>query len=38
VEEKRALKEIVPLVQTALIRLYLEDDRGGREKIFEFFN
>jgi len=32
------LKEIVPFVQTALIRLYIEDDVEGSKKIQEFFN
>ena len=33
-EERKLLKEIVPFVQTALVRLYIEDDEDGRDKIF----
>ena len=36
-EEAKPLREIVALVQTALIRLYIEDDVNGRQKIYEFF-
>lgn len=31
------MREILPLVQTALIRLYLEDDQDGDQSIQEFF-
>jgi len=37
-DEKRLLKEILPFVQTALIRLYLDEGDEGRDKIYEFFN
>ena len=38
-EEKKMLRDIVPFVQTALIRLYIEDEEEeGRKKIFDFFN
>ena len=33
-EERKLLKDIVPFVQTALVRLYIEDDEDGRDKIF----
>jgi len=31
------LKDIVPFVQTALVRLYIEDEERGSQKILEFF-
>ena len=37
-EERRLLRDIVPFVQTALIRLYIEDGDAGRSKIHDFFN
>ena len=37
-EERKLLKEIVPFVQTALIRLYIEEGDEGRDKIYDFFN
>ena len=37
-DEKRLLKDILPFVQTALIRLYIEDEVDGRQKIYDFFN
>jgi len=32
------LKDIVPFVQTALVRLYIEDEERGSQKILEFFS
>ena len=37
-EERKLLKEIVPFVQTALIRLYIEEGDEGRDKIYDFFS
>ena len=37
-KEPKKLKEIVPFVQTALIRLYIDDGDDGRDKIYDFFN
>ena len=32
------LKEIVPFVQTALVRLYVEDEDRGAQKVLDFFS
>ena len=37
-KDPKKLKEIVPFVQTALIRLYIDMGDEGREKIYDFFN
>ena len=37
-QEQWKLRDIVPLVQTALIRLYIEDGPEGKANIHEFFN
>ena len=41
-DERKLLKEIVPFVQTALIRLYIEEsdekEEDRRQKIYDFFN
>lgn len=37
-KDRKLLKEIVPFVQTALIRLYIDMGDEGRDKIFDFFN
>jgi len=37
-KDPKLLREIIPFVQTALIRLYIDMEDEGREKIFEFFN
>ena len=37
-KDPKKLKEIVPFVQTALIRLYIDMGDDGREKIYDFFN